>query len=117
MKQQSLPADIQRVLATGEEIEKAIHRMAAQISEDYREKEVSARMRAVADPDPDSPGIVTAKKLGLITVSDYHDLYDPSYNIHLLIILRPEQEILDEILEIVEDFRDTWKEAMERAGK
>ena len=66
---------------------------------DYREKEVSARMTAVADPDPDSPGILTAQKLGLITVSDYHDLYDPAYNIHLFIILTPEQEILEEILE------------------
>ena len=65
---------------------------------DYREEEVSARMRAVADPDPDSPGIVTARKLGLITVSDYHDLYDPAYNIHLFIILTPEQEVLEEIL-------------------
>ena len=65
---------------------------------DYREKEVSARMRAVADPEPDTPGMITARKLGLITVSDYHDLYDPSYNIHLFIILRPEQEILEEIL-------------------
>ena len=65
---------------------------------DYREEEVSARMRAVADPDPDSPGIVTARKLGLITVSDYHDLYDPAYNIHLFIILTPEQEVLEKIL-------------------
>jgi len=65
---------------------------------DYREKEVSARMRAVADPDPLSPGIVTAKKLDLITVSDYHDLYDPAYDIQLFIILTPEQSVLDEIL-------------------
>ncbi len=65
---------------------------------DFREKEVSARMRAVADPDPDSPGMVTAGKLGLITVSDYHQLYDPSYNIQLFIILTPEQEVLEDIL-------------------
>ena len=65
---------------------------------DFREKEVSARMRAVADPDPDSPGMATARKLGLITVNDYHDLYDPSYGIQLFIILTPEQKILDDIL-------------------
>ena len=53
---------------------------------DFKEKEVSARMRAVADPDPDSPGMITARKLGLITVSDYHELYDPRYNIQLFII-------------------------------
>ncbi len=65
---------------------------------DYREKEVSARMTAVADPDPETPGMVTARELGLVTVSDYHELYDPSYNIHLFIILTPEQEVLEDIL-------------------
>jgi PAS domain S-box-containing protein len=64
----------------------------------YRESEVNARMRAVADPDPNSPGMISAKKLGLITVADYHDLYDPKYNIQLFIITTPEQEILNDIL-------------------
>ncbi|MFC1838073.1 nitrogen regulation protein NR(II) [Thermodesulfobacteriota bacterium] len=66
---------------------------------DYKEKEVSARMKAVADPDSQSPGMLIAKKLGLITVSDYHDLYNPSYDIQLFIILTPEQSVLEEILE------------------
>lgn len=65
---------------------------------EYKEREVSARMKAVADPDPESPGIMTAKKMGLDTVSDYHDLYNPKYNIHLFIILRPELHILEDIL-------------------
>ena len=65
---------------------------------DYSEKEVNARMKAVADPDPNSLGILTAKKLGLKTVSDYHELYDPDYNIQLFIVLTPEQEILEDIL-------------------
>jgi two-component system NtrC family sensor kinase len=65
---------------------------------DYREREVHARMKAVADPDPRSPGMLAAKKLGLITVSDYHELYDPKYNIRLFILTTPEQEILDDIL-------------------
>lgn len=65
---------------------------------DYKEKEVSARMKAVADPDPRSPGILTAEKLGLITVSDYHELYNPAYNIHLFIILTPDPNVLEEIL-------------------
>ncbi len=67
-------------------------------TQDYREDEVSARMTAVADPDQESPGIATARKLGLITVSDYHELYAPSYNIHLFIILTPKEEVLEEIL-------------------
>ena len=53
---------------------------------------------AVADPNPDRPGMLLAKKLGLITVDDYHDLYDPRYSIHLIIILRPETVILEDIL-------------------
>jgi len=65
---------------------------------DYREREVNARMKAVADPDPYSPGILTAKSLGLVTVNDYHDLYDSKYNIQLFIITTPEQEILEDIL-------------------
>ncbi|MFC1533879.1 ATP-binding protein [Thermodesulfobacteriota bacterium] len=65
---------------------------------EYREREVNARMKAVADPDLKSPGILTAEKLGLITVSDYHELYDPKYNIQLFIILTPEQDILEDIL-------------------
>jgi len=65
---------------------------------DYKQKEVNARFVAAADPDPQSPGMLVAKRLGLITVDDYHELYDPSYNIKLFIILTPEQEILDDIL-------------------
>jgi PAS domain S-box-containing protein len=66
---------------------------------DYREKVVNARMSAVADPDPTTPGILTAKKLGLVTVNNYHELYDPKYNIHLLIILTPDPDILEDILQ------------------
>ena len=65
---------------------------------DYKEQDVHASMKAVADSDPNSTGILTAKRLGLITVSDYHDLYDPIYNIQLFIILIPDQDILDDIL-------------------
>jgi len=65
---------------------------------DYREKEVNARMKAVADPDPKSPGMLTAKKLGLTTVLDYQELYDPKYDIHLFIILTPDPDILEDIL-------------------
>ena len=66
---------------------------------DYRETDVNARMSAVADPDPTSPGVMTANRLGLVTVPDYHELYDPKYNIHLFIVLIPDQRILEDILE------------------
>ncbi len=68
------------------------------ITLDYGERDVNARFRAVADTDSQSPGMLLAKQLGLITVNDYHELYDPQYNIHLIIILTPEQDILEDIL-------------------
>ena len=61
-------------------------------------KGVNARFVGVADPDPHSPGIVFARKLGLFTCSDYHEFYDPRHNINLIIILTPAQHVLDDIL-------------------
>jgi len=65
---------------------------------DLKQEDVFTPILAVADPNPDRPGMLLAKKLGLITVDDYHDLYDPRYSIHLIIILRPEAVILEDIL-------------------
>lgn len=62
------------------------------------ETEVRERIVAVSDPDPDTPGMLLARQLGLITVKDCHELYDPKYGIHLIIVLTPEQEILEDIL-------------------
>jgi len=59
---------------------------------------VSAPILAVADPDPSSPGMQLAKKQGLLTLSDYHDLYDPRHHIHLIIILTPDARIFYDIL-------------------
>jgi len=66
---------------------------------DYRQSEVNARIVAVADPDPESPGMVTAKQLGLTTLNDYHDLYHPAHNIHLITILTPDPDVLQDVLE------------------
>lgn len=65
---------------------------------DYRKEEVNARFCAVAAPDPQGPGVLHAKKKGLKVFDDYHKLYDPSLGIDLIIILTPEDEILDDIL-------------------
>ena len=65
---------------------------------DLEQEDVFSPIIAVADPDPDTPGMLLAKKRGLITVDDYHELYDPRYSIHLIIILRPETVILEDIL-------------------
>ena len=65
---------------------------------DYLEEGVDAPILAVVDPDPETPGILYAREYGLLTFSDYHQLYDSRYNIHLIIILTPDQKIFEEIL-------------------
>ncbi len=65
---------------------------------DLEQEDVFYPIIAVADPDPDTPGMLLAKKRGLITVDDYHELYESRYSIHLIIILRPEADILEDIL-------------------
>ena len=64
----------------------------------YPKRRVNASIVAVADPDSRSPGVVLAREKGLKTVRDYHELYRPEYNVHLIIILIPEQDILEDIL-------------------
>ncbi|MCP4665465.1 MAG: hypothetical protein GY849_03785, partial [Deltaproteobacteria bacterium] len=65
---------------------------------DYGKGGVNARFRAVAESNPGSPGVILAKELGLTIVEDYHQLYDPLYDIKLIIILTPEEDILQDII-------------------
>ncbi len=65
----------------------------------YEQGEIYAPIIAVADPDRQSPGIQLAEELGLLTFDDYHQLYDKRYHIDLIIILTPEKEIFDGILQ------------------
>jgi len=58
---------------------------------------MNTRIVAVADQNEESPGMVYAKELGLLTFRDYHDLFKEEYEIHLIIILVPDEEILNEI--------------------
>ncbi|MCD4716048.1 MAG: PAS domain-containing protein [Desulfobacterales bacterium] len=64
----------------------------------YPKKAVNASIVAVADPDFKSPGVIFAKEKGLQTVRDYHELYQPEYDIHLIIILTPDKTIFEDIL-------------------
>ena len=64
----------------------------------YKQEGLAAPIVAVADRDGESPGMVLAKELGLITFSDYHELYDPRHDINLIIILSPEEHLLEDIL-------------------
>ncbi len=56
-----------------------------------------AEIVAVADPDIQSPGVQLAHKLGLKTVTDYHDLYEPDYDINLLICMKPDEDVFEDI--------------------
>jgi len=68
-------------------------------SRNFQHYKAEARIVAVADPDPDSPGIVRAEKLGLLTVKDYHDLYLPQHQVNVIIVLTPEKDILEDIVQ------------------
>ena len=65
----------------------------------YEQEELYAPILAVADSDPEGPGMQLADEYGLLTFNDYHQLYDRRYNINLIIILTPEQQIFDDILQ------------------
>jgi PAS domain S-box-containing protein len=64
----------------------------------FIDSEISSRIIAVADPNPDTPGMVLARELGLKTVNDYHELYLPENHIDLIIILEPGNVLLKDIL-------------------
>jgi len=64
----------------------------------FKHKGLYTSILAVADPDPESPGMVFARDLGMLTFNDYHDLYDPQFNVHLIIVLDPAERILNDIL-------------------
>jgi two-component system, NtrC family, sensor kinase len=63
----------------------------------FIDSEVNSRIIAVADPNPDTPGMALATKLGLKTVSDYYELYLPENHVDLIIILTPDKTILEDI--------------------
>jgi PAS domain S-box-containing protein len=65
---------------------------------DLTYENTSAPILAVADPDVTSPGMVLAEKMGILTFTDYHELYDRRYSIHLIIVLIPGEDILEDIL-------------------
>ncbi len=60
--------------------------------------EINAIFKAVVDFEPESSCIAQGKKFGLLTFDDYHELYHPHYDIHLIIVLTPEQAVLEDIL-------------------
>jgi len=57
-----------------------------------------ARVVAVSNTNPHSPVMVLGKKLGLYTLTDHHDCYQPQYDIHLIIVLTPDHALFDDVL-------------------
>lgn len=64
----------------------------------YVDAEIRSRIVAVSDPDPQTPGMILAKKMGLNTEADYTTLYRPESRIDLIILLTPDRGVLKEIL-------------------
>ncbi len=67
-------------------------------AEYFEHASLAAKIVAVADSDPEAPGMVMARRLGLLTVQDYSEFFDPYYGIELIIILSPDQELFYEVL-------------------
>ncbi len=63
-----------------------------------RDRKVNARIKAIAYPDPYAPAMRLAKEMGWDTFLDYHDLYKDSERIDVILILVPEEAILEDIL-------------------
>ena len=64
----------------------------------YVDTEIRSRIVAVSDPDPETPGMVLAREMGLKTETDYTVFYRSDNPIDLIILLTPEREILEDIL-------------------
>jgi two-component system NtrC family sensor kinase len=64
----------------------------------YVDTEIRSRIVAVSDPDPQTPGMVLAKKIGLAAEADYTVFYRPEFRIDLIILLTPDRGVLKEIL-------------------
>lgn len=85
------------LIGGGEDCKEILEKTIAEYTTEL--KDVNARFLGVADADPESPGRVLGRKLGLLTCSDHHEFYDPRHDINLFIIVTPEQSVLNDILE------------------
>jgi len=90
-----LPDTTIAIVGGGEFTAEVLQRTSVELAD---HENIHARIRIVADPDQTSPAMVKARQLGLETLSDYRRLYDPCYNVGLIIILDPEPETLYSIL-------------------
>ncbi|MCF8031326.1 MAG: PAS domain-containing protein, partial [Desulfohalobiaceae bacterium] len=61
------------------------------------QEKIKTRIVAVVDRDESAPGMVRAKELGCYTFRDYRVLFQPEYNIGLIIVLDPDSSLFEEI--------------------
>ncbi len=64
----------------------------------FTQEDIKARFCAVVDPDPEAPGMVLARKLGLKTFADYRELFNPAHDIGLIIVTVPGDSFFVDIL-------------------
>ncbi len=93
---------------------------------DVQQGEGHAQVVAVSNPDIHAPIMVLAKELGLYALTDHQDLYDPRYDIHLIIVLTPDQAVFENILQTRPDhiriqsfdvFKLFWEAITREEGK
>ena len=69
----------------------------------FLQDRVNSRIVAVAESDPDAPGVFLARRWGLKIVTDYRKLYDPAVDVNLFILLDPDPILLRRILDTKPD--------------
>ncbi len=94
------PSILNIAFVGGGEYCKAILEKSAQ---DFKKEEVNARIVAVVDQDTKAPGMVVAGNMGLETLQDFHDLYDPVRDINLITFLDPDPAVFKKILDTKPD--------------
>jgi len=65
---------------------------------EFEELEMQAHIKAVAAKNPDAEELLLARQLGLTTVLDYHELFQPQYKINIMILLTPDFDLYKDIL-------------------
>ncbi|MDX9785308.1 MAG: ATP-binding protein [Desulfobacterales bacterium] len=89
------PSSINIAIVGGDEVCRELLKRAH--DKDQRQ-DIGAPILAVAEPDPTRPGRQLAEQLGLLVFDDYHSLYSSEYHIDLIILLTPEPQVFNDIL-------------------
>jgi two-component system, NtrC family, sensor kinase len=58
----------------------------------------TTKIVAIAEKDPEAPGVALAGKLGMAVVNDYHELYKKKFKVDLIIVLVSKPEVLEDVI-------------------